>query len=54
MKRKRYYIVPQWYRTHDGQRPLSWAIYRGTEFVAYSWSYTKAYIALQWIKRTCK
>lgn len=51
MKRKRYYIVPQYYPTHDGKRPLSFAIYYGRTFLAYSWSLSRAWVALQIIKR---
>lgn len=54
MRRKRYYIVTQRFPTHDGQRPLSFAIYRGREFLAYSWSLVGAWIALQIIKKNCK
>lgn len=50
-RRKRYYIIPQWFPCHDGSRPLSWAIYRGREFLAYSWSYVRAVLALRMIKR---
>lgn len=51
MRRKRYYIVPQYYPTCTGERPLSFAIYYGRTFLAYSWSLAGAWIALQIIKR---
>lgn len=51
MRRKRYYIIPQRFPTHDGSKPLSFAIYRGREFLAYSWSLAGAWIALRIIKR---
>lgn len=54
MRRKRYYILAQRYPAHDGSRPLSFAIYRGREFLAYSWSLAGAWVALQWIKRGSK
>lgn len=50
MKKPRYYIIPQRYKTHDGQRPLSFAIYYGRTFLAYSFSLARAYVALQIIK----
>jgi hypothetical protein len=53
MRRKRFYIVTQRYPTHDGSRPLSFAIYQGRTFLAYSWSLSGAWIALQVIRRTC-
>jgi len=49
--RQRLYIIAQRYPTHDGQRPLSFAIYRGRTFLAYSWSLAGAWVALRWIKR---
>jgi hypothetical protein len=51
--KQRLYIKPQRYPTHDGKRPLSFAVYRGRTFLAYSWSLAGAWIALQVIKRTC-
>lgn len=51
MRRNRYYIIPQYFPCYDGSRPLSFAIYRGREFLAYSWSLVGAWIALQIIKR---
>ena len=53
MRHKRYYIVPQRYPCYDGTRPLSFAIYQGRTFLAYSWSLSGAWIALQVIRRTC-
>jgi hypothetical protein len=50
--RQRLYIIPQRYPTHDGQRPLSFAIYRGRTFLAYSWSLSGAWIALQVIRQS--
>lgn len=52
MKIKRFYIIPQRYPTHTGERPLSFAIYFGREFLAYSWSLSRAWVALQLIKET--
>lgn len=54
MRRKRYYILPQRYPAHDGSRPLSFALYRGAEFLCYSWSLSRAWVALQLIKQTVK
>jgi hypothetical protein len=42
----KYTIRPQWYPCHDGSKPLSWAIYYGEEFLAYSWSIEGAAAAL--------
>lgn len=53
MRRQRLYIVTQRYPCHDGSKPLSFAIYRGRTFLAYSWSLTGAWVALQVIRRTC-
>jgi hypothetical protein len=50
--RQRLYIIPQRYPCHDGSRPLSFAIYRGSTFLAYSWSLSGAWVALQVIRRT--
>lgn len=51
MRRKRYYIIPQRYPCYDGSTPLSFAIYCGKTFLAYSWSLAGAWVALQVIKR---
>lgn len=51
--RARLYIKPQRYRTHTGERPLSFAIYCGRTLLAYSWSLSGAWVALQVIRRTC-
>lgn len=50
MRRKRYYILPQYYPDHRGVKSLSFAIYVGRTFLAYSWSLAGAWIALQIIK----
>ncbi len=50
MRVKRYYIIPQRFPCSDGSRPLSFAIYYGRTFLAYSWSLAGAWIALQIIK----
>lgn len=50
----RLYIVAQRYPCYDGSRPLSFAIYRGRGFLAYSWSLSGAWIALQYIRQSCK
>jgi hypothetical protein len=49
--RQRLYIIPQRYPTHTGERPLSFAIYWGREFLAYSWSLSGAYVALQYLRK---
>lgn len=51
MRQQRLYITSQHYPTHDGKRPLSWAIYRGRTFLAYSWSLSGAWVALQMIRK---
>jgi hypothetical protein len=48
--RGRMYIKPQRYPCHDGSRPLSFAIYRGRTFLAYSWSLSGAWVALAYLK----
>lgn len=50
LKRPRFYIVPQRYPCFDGSMPLSFAIYRGRTFLAYSWSLSGAWVAMQVIK----
>ena len=50
MRAKRYYIIPQYYPDYRGVRRLSFAIYCGRTFLAYSWSLAGAWIALQVIK----
>jgi hypothetical protein len=52
MRRKRLYIIPQRYKTHDGKRPLSFAIYQGRTFLAYSWSLAGAWVTLQFIRKS--
>lgn len=52
MKTQRIYILAQRYPTHDGRRPMSFAIYQGRTFLAYSWSLSGAWVALQVIRRT--
>lgn len=52
MRVKRFYIKTQRYPTHTGARPLSFAIYHGRTFLAYSWSLSGAWVALQIIKDT--
>lgn len=49
----RLYIIAQRYPDYRGNRPLSFAVYRGREFLCYSWSLAGAYIALQVIRRHC-
>lgn len=44
--------IGQRYPTHTGERPLSFAVYCGREFLCYSWSLSGAWIALQVIKKT--
>lgn len=46
----RLYIIPQRYPCHDGSTPLSFAIYYGRTFLAYSWSLTGAYVALCYLR----
>lgn len=48
----KFYITPQRYPTHTGERPLSFAIYFGRTFLAYSWSLSGAWVALQVIRET--
>lgn len=47
----RLHIKPQRYPCHDGSRPLSFAIYYGRTFLAYSWSLSGAYVALSYLRR---
>lgn len=54
MRRRRYYIVAQHYPDSQGRRPLSFAVYRSNTFLCYAWSLSRAWQALQLIKRTCK
>ena len=44
-------IKPQRYPCYDGSRPLSYAIYYGRTFLAYSWSFSGAWRAAQVIKK---
>lgn len=44
-------IKKQFYPTHTGERPLSWAIYRGRKFLAYSWSLDGALRAVRELAR---
>ncbi len=52
LRKQRFYIIPQRYKDCWGNKPLSFAIYRGRTFLAYSFSLARAYVALQLIKRT--
>lgn len=51
MKIQRLYIIPQRFPNWKGERPLSFAVYQGREFLCYSWSLSGAWVALQVIKR---
>ena len=52
--RQRLYIITQRYPCHDGSRPLSFAIYQGRTFLAYSFSLARAWQALCLIRKTLK
>jgi hypothetical protein len=49
---KRLTIRKQRYRDAWGRRPLSFAIYCNHRFIAYSWSFSGAWRAVQLIKET--
>ena len=48
---KRFTIRKQRYPAYDGSRPVSFAIYYGREFIAYSWSFSRAWVAVQYLKK---
>lgn len=43
-------IRKQRFPSHDGRRPLSYAIYYGRTFLCYAWSFSRAWVALQIIR----
>lgn len=45
------YIIAQRYPTVTGEKPLSFAVYRGRTFLCYSWSLHGAWVALRLIRR---
>lgn len=45
-------IEPQRYPTHTGELPLSYAIYDGDEFLAYSWTIEGAAAGIEEIQRS--
>lgn len=47
----RLYIKAQRYPYYDGSRPLSFAIYHGRTFLAYSWSLAGVWVALEYLRR---
>lgn len=51
--KQRLYIIPQRFPDCWGNRPRSFAVYRGREFLCYSWSLAGAWVALQVIRRHC-
>lgn len=44
-------IRKQWYPCWNGERPLSYAIYLGDEFIGYSWSYAGAERAIKELEK---
>jgi hypothetical protein len=49
--KQRLYIIAQRYPTHTGERPLSFAVYKGRTFLCYSWSLSGAWVALEYLRR---
>jgi hypothetical protein len=51
MRRKRYYIIPQRYPDAWGNRPVSFAVYCGREFLCYAFSLARAWQALEFLRQ---
>ena len=51
MRRKRFYILVQRYPDHEGNRPRSFAVYLGREFLCYAFSLARAWQALEFLRK---